>query len=224
MEVIEDLVQYRRVLPPAQRERPPPEDIRGWVVRLARLAGFRPWKRQPLPGNQVLWKAWKIVQICVMLAEAGPPGAKARRPGPRSPQPAPAPMPTAAGSRSRCGCGPLSLPVPDGSTVPAHPSIAGSDPESCSPTPLHGNATGRPPRNPPLSHRWHPSMGPAPSVISRCNRPQLHPSSCRNAAESRPRGPLTRASPVPPPPRRLCRGDPPRPRTSNFLTLSTVAP
>lgn len=70
MEVIEDLVQYRRVLPPAQRERPPPEDIRGWVVRLARLAGFRPWKRQPLPGNQVLWKAWKMVQICVMLAEA----------------------------------------------------------------------------------------------------------------------------------------------------------
>ena len=70
MEVIEDLVQYRRVLPPAQRERPPPEDIRGWVVRLARIVGFRPWKRQPLPGNQVLSKAWKIVQIGVMLAEA----------------------------------------------------------------------------------------------------------------------------------------------------------
>ena len=51
MEVIENLVQFRRVLPPAQRERPPPEEIRGWVVRLARLAGFRPWKRQPLPGD-----------------------------------------------------------------------------------------------------------------------------------------------------------------------------
>ena len=70
MEVIEDFVQFRRLLPPAQRERPPPEDIRGWVVRLARIAGFRPWKRQPLPGNQVLWKAWKIVQICVLREQA----------------------------------------------------------------------------------------------------------------------------------------------------------
>ena len=70
MEVIENLVQFRRVLPPAQRERPPPEDIRGWVVRLARLAGFRPWKRQPLPGNQVLGKAWQIVQICVLHEQA----------------------------------------------------------------------------------------------------------------------------------------------------------
>ena len=42
MEVIEDFVQFRRLLPPAQRERPPPEDIRGRVVRLARIAGFRP--------------------------------------------------------------------------------------------------------------------------------------------------------------------------------------
>ena len=70
MEVIEDFVQGRRLLPASQRERPPPEDIRGWVVRLARIAGFRPWKRQPLPGNQVLWKAWKIVQICVLHEEA----------------------------------------------------------------------------------------------------------------------------------------------------------
>ena len=53
-----------------QRERPPPEDIRGWVVRLVRIAGYRPWKWQPLPGNQVLWKAWKIVQIGVPRDEA----------------------------------------------------------------------------------------------------------------------------------------------------------
>ena len=52
MEVIADFVQGRR-------ERPPAEDIRGWVARLAHIAGFRPWKRPALPGYQVLWKAWK---------------------------------------------------------------------------------------------------------------------------------------------------------------------
>ena len=70
MEVIEDFVQFRRVLPPSQRGRPPPEDIRGWAVRLARIAGFRPWKGQPLPGSQVLWKAWQIVQIGVLREQA----------------------------------------------------------------------------------------------------------------------------------------------------------
>ena len=40
------------------------------VVRLVRIAGFRPWKWQPLPGNQVLWKAWKVVQIGVLRDEA----------------------------------------------------------------------------------------------------------------------------------------------------------
>ena len=70
IEVIEDFVQFRCVLPPAQWERPPPEDIRGWVVRLAPIAGFRPWKRQPLPGNQVLGKAWKIAQIGVLHEQA----------------------------------------------------------------------------------------------------------------------------------------------------------
>ncbi len=37
---------------------PPPGDIRSYVMRLARLAGFRPSKRRPLPGNEILWRAW----------------------------------------------------------------------------------------------------------------------------------------------------------------------
>ena len=77
--------------------------------------------RQPLPGNQVLWKAWKIVQICVLREEARDP---ARHSLPRLPCPPQRDRGRAADA------GRPSLSVPDSATVPAHPSIDGSDPES----------------------------------------------------------------------------------------------
>ena len=58
-------------------------------------------------------------------------------------------------------------------------------------------ARGRPSQTPPLSHRWHLSMSPAPSVLSHCNRPQLRPRRCRNAEESRHRGPGRHAGTIP---------------------------
>ena len=49
-------LKHRRVIR-APLETPP--DIRTFVVDLARLAGFRPSKRQPLPGTEKIWQAWK---------------------------------------------------------------------------------------------------------------------------------------------------------------------
>ena len=49
-------LKHRRVIR-APPETPP--DIRTFVVDLARLAGFRPSKRQPLPGTEKIWQAWR---------------------------------------------------------------------------------------------------------------------------------------------------------------------
>ena len=64
-EVIEEVVRKGRLLPPAERGKPRPGDIRSWVVWLARMAGFRPAKRPPLPGNEVLWRAFVKMQTIV---------------------------------------------------------------------------------------------------------------------------------------------------------------
>ena len=45
-------------------------DIRSWVVLLARMAGWRPTKRQPLPGNEVLWRACVQMQTMVRVTQA----------------------------------------------------------------------------------------------------------------------------------------------------------
>ena len=45
-------------------------DVRGWVVVLARMAGWRPSKRQPLPGNEVLWRACVQLQMMVRVLQA----------------------------------------------------------------------------------------------------------------------------------------------------------
>ena len=61
-EVIRIVVRAERLLPPAERERPFPADIRSWVMLLGRMAGWRPSKRRPLPGNEVLWRAYVQMQ------------------------------------------------------------------------------------------------------------------------------------------------------------------
>lgn len=70
MHVIWTAIVGRDLLPPGERGRPPPEDIRSWVVLLGRTVGWQPRKRRRLPGNQVLWKAWKLVQQGVLVKEA----------------------------------------------------------------------------------------------------------------------------------------------------------
>jgi len=75
MRVIWAQVKAKRLLPPQERGRPPPGDIRTWVVLLARTTGFRPSKRRPLPGNEVLWRAcedlWRAVDTLQALRETG---------------------------------------------------------------------------------------------------------------------------------------------------------
>ena len=92
MEVFEDLVQFRR-------ERPLTEDIRGWVMRPARIAGFR-------TGSGLRCRATKCCgrrgRSCRSACCATRPGAEARRPVPRSPQPARLPCPP----QRDCGPGP----------------------------------------------------------------------------------------------------------------------
>ena len=69
-EVIARVVQAEGLLPPAERNRPPPPDIRSWVVMLARMTGWQPSRRRPLPGNEVLWRAYVQLQTMVRLLEA----------------------------------------------------------------------------------------------------------------------------------------------------------
>ena len=68
-EVINKLLNVERILPPGLRGRPEPEDVRTTVVNLARLSGFAPSKRQPLPGDEQLWKAWKVLKPMVRWEE-----------------------------------------------------------------------------------------------------------------------------------------------------------
>ena len=62
-EVIETPVDKQQLLPPRERGRAPPSDIRTSVVWLARAAGFRPSRRRPLPGNEILWRAYAHVAL-----------------------------------------------------------------------------------------------------------------------------------------------------------------
>ena len=69
-EVIGIIVRGERLLPPAERGRPYPPDIRSWVVLLARIAGWQPSMRRPLPGNEVLWRAYVQLQMMVRVTQA----------------------------------------------------------------------------------------------------------------------------------------------------------
>ena len=68
--VVERVVVAERLLPPRERGQPLGPDIRTWVVLLARMAGWQPSKRHPLPGNEVLWRANVQLQMMVRLRQA----------------------------------------------------------------------------------------------------------------------------------------------------------
>ena len=46
-------------------DRPPLATISETVVNLARMAGSVPSKRQPLPGDAILWNAWQVFKPMV---------------------------------------------------------------------------------------------------------------------------------------------------------------
>ena len=69
-QVIGAVVRAERLQPPSERGKPFPPDIRGWVVLLARMAGWHPSKRSPLPGNQVMWRACVQLQTMVRAIQA----------------------------------------------------------------------------------------------------------------------------------------------------------
>ena len=64
------VVRKERLLPPGGRGRPPPEGIRWWVLRLASMVGFHPSKRRPLPGNEKMWQAYRLMRAMVRGIEA----------------------------------------------------------------------------------------------------------------------------------------------------------
>ena len=72
-EVIEEVVRKGRLLPPAERGKPRPADIHSWVLWLAGIAGFRPSQRRPLPGNEVLWRAFVKMQTIVWFKQLAQP-------------------------------------------------------------------------------------------------------------------------------------------------------
>jgi len=57
MRAVRTLAVCERLLPPVERDREPPGDIRTWMVWLARSAGFRRSKRKPLREAKVLGRA-----------------------------------------------------------------------------------------------------------------------------------------------------------------------
>ena len=61
-EVIGIVVRAERLLPPSERDRPFQPDIRSWVILMGRMAGWHPSNRRPLPGNEVLWRAYVQMQ------------------------------------------------------------------------------------------------------------------------------------------------------------------
>lgn len=73
--VIEAVTEAERLRPPRERGQPVGPDIRSWVVLLARMRGWRPKKRRELPGNEVLWKAYRQLQAMVRYRQSlrGPP-------------------------------------------------------------------------------------------------------------------------------------------------------
>lgn len=67
IEVLYVLLHHRLVIraPPDS-----PPDIRTFVIDLGRLAGFRPSRRQPLPGTEKVWQGWRIYQESVRAIAA----------------------------------------------------------------------------------------------------------------------------------------------------------
>ena len=68
--LLHKLLNTEQILPLALRDRPPPADIQTTVVNLARVAGYRPTKHQPLPGDAVVWKAWQVIKPMTRWEEA----------------------------------------------------------------------------------------------------------------------------------------------------------
>lgn len=69
------IVERRQLRPPGERGNSfGTTDIRTWAVLLARMMGWRPSKRQPLPGNEVFWRAYVRMQTIVlgMQTQRGP--------------------------------------------------------------------------------------------------------------------------------------------------------
>ena len=70
MAVIAEVTASERLRPPRERGQPLGPDIRSWVVLLARMRGWRPKKHRELPGNEVLWQAYRQLQAMVRYRQA----------------------------------------------------------------------------------------------------------------------------------------------------------
>ena len=64
------LARHPELRPPRERGDPLPQGIGGVVVLVARLAGFIPSKRQPLPGNEIVWRGYKKLRMLAQGMEA----------------------------------------------------------------------------------------------------------------------------------------------------------
>ena len=60
---LHDLLATEQLLPPQERGRPPAQDIRSVTIGIARLVGFQPSKRQPLPGPTLLWRGYQDLRL-----------------------------------------------------------------------------------------------------------------------------------------------------------------
>ena len=68
--LLHKLLNAEHILSPTLSDQPPSADIQTTVVNLARVPGFRPTKRQQLPGEAVVWKAWQVIKPMIRWEEA----------------------------------------------------------------------------------------------------------------------------------------------------------
>ena len=64
------LLEAGRILPPRERGQPPARDSRTVMIRIARLVGFQPSKRQPLPGPELLWRGYHQLRFATLVWRA----------------------------------------------------------------------------------------------------------------------------------------------------------
>ena len=64
------LLEAGRILPPRERGQPPARDSRTVMIHIARLVGFQPSKRQPLPGPELLWRGYHQLRFATLVWRA----------------------------------------------------------------------------------------------------------------------------------------------------------
>lgn len=120
VDVIEAVERSAQLQPTSRRGQPISLDVRGWVTLLVCMTGWRPSKRRPLPGNELL--RWALAALQFMVRQ--------RR-----------------DDHARCGSGEFQFPAFPGSDPAAAGTADLKGPEQGGSTAVHGPMPTRKPES-----------------------------------------------------------------------------